>query len=113
MIITIIVAILLAAVISATIWVSITTKNIPDVQKNTVKKLKQKLSRNECFRAYQNRINFIQANNLGNKEDLLGEVSHIINSMKKNNNYDIFMAYSRLDEIDEKIKLAFTIKQGI
>lgn len=113
MIITIIVAILLTAVISATIWVSITTKNIPDIQKNTVKKLKQKLSRNECLRAYQNRLNFIQATSLSNKEDLLVEVSHIIDGIKKNNNYDIFMAYSRLDKIDEKIKLSFITTQGI
>lgn len=113
MIITAIVAILLSAAIAATVWVLVSTKNIPDIQKNTVRKLKQKLSINDCIKAYQNRAAFIKKNKINENENLLGDVEHIINGIKKNNNYDIFMAYSRLHEIDDKIKSSLTNnKQG-
>lgn len=109
MIFTTIVATLLIITISITVWIVISTKNIPDVQKSTVKKLKQKQSRNECLKSFKNRAEFVKNNEIHDKDNILVEINHIINGINKNTNYDIHMAYSRLNEIDEKLKLSFLI----
>lgn len=109
MILTIIVSVLLISIISYSIWVVVSAKNIPDIQKSSVRKIKQKMSRNECIKSFKNRLDLIKKLEIKDADTINNEINNIINGMNKNNNYDIHMAYSRLKDIDDKIKLSVII----